>query len=162
MLEGGASVMPAVMLIIGIGMLITAILGPTGWSEAHHGQTWPVLSAIQPLFDVVVPSSFLGYVLGFGLAAPFALYRGPLNVWGLGFGLATMLMTSGELPPVAIMAMLLTVGQVQGICDPTNTHNVWLANELRVDVQALMWRTLPYVWGMTFVGLLLAGMWYLL
>jgi hypothetical protein len=161
MIEGGASVMPAVMLIIGIGILISAVLGPSGWSEAHNGQTWPVLTAIQPLFQTVVPSSFFTYVLGFGVAAPLALYRGPLNVWGLGFGLATMLMSSGGLPPAAIMAMLLTVGQVQGICDPTNTHNVWLANELRVDVQALLWRTLPYVWGMTFVGLLVAGVWYL-
>ncbi|MEZ4535744.1 MAG: hypothetical protein R3D26_12220 [Cyanobacteriota/Melainabacteria group bacterium] len=24
----------------------------------------------------------------------------------------------------AIMGMLMSVGQVQGICDPTNTHNI--------------------------------------
>jgi hypothetical protein len=36
-------------LIIGIGMLISAVLGPAGWAEANDGETWPVLAAVQPL-----------------------------------------------------------------------------------------------------------------
>ena len=94
------------------------------------------------------------------LLAPLALYRGPLNVWGMGFGVASVLMSAG-MPGPAIMAMMLSVGQVQGICDPTNTVNVWLANELRVDVLTLTRRTLPVVWALVFVGLLLAAARYL-
>src|SRR5690606_26893236 len=108
-------------------------------------------------FQAIIPTSPFGYVLTFGLCAPLALYRGPLNMWGLGFGVGAIIISSGTVPPLAVMAILLTVGQVQGICDPTNTHNVWLANELRVDVQALMWRTIPYIWGMVFVGLTVAA-----
>jgi hypothetical protein len=59
------------------------------------------------------------------------------------------------------MAMLLAVGQVQGICDPTNTANVWIANQQGVDVQAIMWRTLPFVWVAVFVALTIAGVWFL-
>jgi hypothetical protein len=149
------------MLMVGIGILIRAVLGPAGWSEAHGGAEWPVLAAIGPIFSTIVPSGPVGYVLVFGLAAPLALYRGPLNVWGLGYGIAALLLAGGNLSGAAVMAMLLTVGQIQGICDPTNTHNVWLANELRVDVQTLLWRTLPYIWLMVFVGLIIAAFTYM-
>lgn len=161
LIQGAATVIPAVMLMVGIGILIRAVLGPAGWSEAHGGAEWPVLAAIGPIFSTIVPSGPVGYVLVFGLAAPLALYRGPLNVWGLGYGIAALLLAGGNLSGAAVMAMLLTVGQIQGICDPTNTHNVWLANELRVDVQTLLWRTLPYIWLMVFVGLIIAAFTYM-
>jgi hypothetical protein len=160
MIQGSSTVMPAVLLMIGIGILLNAVLGPPGWSAANEDMKWPVLAAIEPMFQRIIPANAFAYVLIFGLAAPLALYRGPLNVWGLGYGVAALLLASNQMPAAAIMAMLLTVGQVQGICDPTNTHNVWLANELRVDVQTLMWRTLPYIWGMVFVGLAVAGAMY--
>ncbi len=161
LIEGGASVMPAIVLMFGIGILIAAVKGPPGWDAAHPGATWPVLGAIEPVLSRLVPSSPWAYVLGFGLAAPLALYRGPLNVWGLGFGVATILMTSGDLPPVAVMAMLLSVGQVQGICDPTNTANVWIANHQGVSVNAILFRTLPFVWGAAVLGLGAAAAFYL-
>ena len=161
LIEGGASVMPAIVLMFGIGILIAAVKGPPGWDAAHPGATWPVLGAIEPVLSRLVPSSPWTYVLGFGLAAPLALYRGPLNVWGLGFGVATILMTSGNLPAAAIMAMLLSVGQVQGICDPTNTANVWIANHQGVDVNTILFRTLPFVWGAAALGLGAAAAFYL-
>jgi hypothetical protein len=157
LIEGGASVMPAVVLMFGIGILVQAVIGPAGWKQAHDGATWPVLAAIEPVLRQCVPSSPLTYVIGFGLAAPLALYRGPLNVWGLGYGVTAILQSSGVIPPAAIMAMMLSVGQVQGICDPTNTANVWVANHQGVDVQRLMLRTLPFVWGAVFVGLAVAA-----
>jgi hypothetical protein len=55
------------------------------------------------------------------------------------------------------MGILLAVGQIQGISDPTNTQNVWLANELRVDVQKLLWNTLPYTWLIALIGLIIAA-----
>jgi hypothetical protein len=161
LIEGGASVMPAIVLMFGIGILIAAVKGPPGWDAAHPGATWPVLGSIEPVLSRLVPSSPWTYVLGFGLAAPLALYRGPLNVWGLGFGVATILMTSGNLPAAAVMAMLLSVGQVQGICDPTNTANVWIANHQGVDVNTILFRTLPFVWGAAALGLGAAAAFYL-
>jgi hypothetical protein len=161
LIEGSASVMPAIVLMFGIGILISAVKGPAGWSAAHDNATWPVLAAIEPVLRELVPSSPWLYVVGFGFAAPLALYRGPLNVWGLGFGVATVLMGSGNLPPAAVMALLLSVGQVQGICDPTNTANVWIANHQGVDVNAILFRTLPFVWVAVFLGLGVAASSYL-
>ena len=151
-LEGGTGVMPALLLLVGLGMLLNAILGPS----QGIGRPWPVLAHVQPLFTSLVPSSTLGYVLTFGALAPLALYRGPLNVWGLGYPIAGALLAA-QMPAGSIMAMLLSVGILQSVSDPTNTANVWIANEARVDVGTLLRRTLPWTWGIAILGLLLAA-----
>ncbi len=156
-IEGSASVIPAVILMVGIGMLLNAIIGPIDFSQTHGGAEWPVIAYLRPLIAETIPGGWVGYVLLFTLATPLALYRGPLNVWGLGYGLAAVMMATGKIGAAPIMAMLLSVGQVQGVCDPTNTQNVWLSNELKLDVQQVMWRTLPYMWALSFVGLLIAA-----
>lgn len=109
---------------------------------------------------VIVPTNAFSYVLTFTLVAPLALYRGPLNVWGMGYGLAAVFLASG-MNPGAVMGLLLAVGQIQGISDPTNTHNVWLANEMRVDVQKVLWNTLPYTWILAFAGLIISAIMFL-
>ena len=152
-LEGGAVVMPAVVLMFGIGMLLNAIMGPGGTWNAAHPEGWPVLTLLKPLMMKIIPDNAILYVLIFGLAAPLALYRGPLNVWGMGYGLAAVFLASG-MNPGSVMGLLMSVGQVQGISDPTNTHNVWLANEMQQDVQKVLWNTIPFSWGVAFVGLI--------
>lgn len=156
-IEGAGVVMPAVLLMFGIGMILIAIMGPGGDVKP---ESWPVLQLIKPFTEKVVPTNALAYVLTFGLAAPLALYRGPLNLWGMGFGLASVFMAAG-LPPAAVMGLLMSVGQVQGISDPTNTQNVWLASEMRVDVQKVMWNTLPYAWGAAVLGLIASAFMYM-
>jgi hypothetical protein len=160
-LEGASMVMPAVILMFGIGMILIAIMGPGGdLPKEAFPDGWPVLKLIQPLVSKMIPTSPLAYVLLFTVLAPLALYRGPLNLWGMGFGLATVFLASG-LPPAAVMGLLMSVGQVQGISDPTNTQNVWLANEMRVDVQKVLWNTLPYAWGAACLGLMASALMYM-
>ncbi len=154
--EGGAMVMPAVVLMFGIGMLLNAIMGPGEVYNKMNPQGWPVLNLLKPLLEQIIPRNFFSYVLTFTILAPLALYRGPLNVWGMGYGLASILLASG-MNPGAVMGLLLAVGQIQGVSDPTNTHNVWLANEMKVDVQKILWNTIPYTWIIAFLGLLAAG-----
>ncbi|MGV3527137.1 MAG: citrate transporter [Candidatus Sericytochromatia bacterium] len=148
-IEGAGVVMPAVLLMFGIGMILVAIMGPGGDIKPED---WPVLQLMRPFVEKLIPTHPLTYVLAFTVLAPLALYRGPLNLWGMGFGLASVFMAAG-LPPAAVMGLLMSVGQVQGISDPTNTQNVWLASEMRVDVQKVMWNTLPYAWGAAALGL---------
>jgi Mg2+/citrate symporter len=143
-IEGAGTVAPAVVLMLGIGMLLAAVMDPT------------ISSAIAPLIVKVVPTHPLSYVLGFTAAAFLALYRGPLSLWGMGSGIVKLMQTSTTLASTAIMSMLMSVGQLQGICDPTNTHNVWIATYLGTDTQSLLKRTLPYAWLAVFVGLVLA------
>lgn len=143
-IEGAATVAPAVVLMLGIGMLLTAVMDPA------------VSGAIAPLLANVVPTKPLPYLLMFTFLAPLALYRGPLSLWGMGSGIVALIEKSTILAPQAIMAMLMSVGQLQGICDPTNTHNVWIATYLGTDTQTLLRRTLPYAWISVASGLLLA------
>lgn len=174
LIEGVQGVAPVIVLIIEIGMLLSSILGPSPFGPGGHlftnnstnlfsvsAREWPVLADIRPFFQVIIPRSFWQYTLGFGLLAPLALYRGPMNVWGLGYGVAGILLSTGQLTATSIMGILMAMSIVQGISDPTNTQNVWLANELRVDVNALMWRTLPYAWATAFIGLVVAGLRFL-
>ncbi len=159
--EGGSMVMPAVVLMFGIGMLLNSIIGPgESWNKMNP-TGWPVLNLLQPFLKEIVPTNFLSYVFTFTLLAPLALYRGPLNVWGMGYGLAGILLASG-MNPGAIMGLLLGVGQIQGVSDPTNTQNVWLANELKINVQKILWNTLPYTWIVAFLGLIAAGLKYMI
>jgi len=155
-LEGGGVVMPAVALMLGIGMLLNAVMGPANLAQTAYSAGWPVLLLLKPVLAQIVPSSGLIYVLLFTAAAPLALYRGPLNVWGMGYGIAAIFLASG-MNPGAIMGLLMAVGQIQGISDPTNTQNVWLANEVRVDVQKILWNTIIYTWGIALIGLILSS-----
>ncbi len=148
MFEGIQSVGPAVALMVGIGMLLKSVAHPT------------VKELLNPWVALLVPASASGYLLTFVLAAPLALYRGPLNIWGMGSGLVVMMRDTGLMPAPAIMGALIAVGQIQGISDPTNTYNVWIANHLGVDVIRILKRTLPYAWLMAFLGLVLAAALY--
>lgn len=143
MIEGAESVMPAVLLMLGIGMLLNAVWNPD------------VSRYLDPVVRAVVPSTRIPYILIFGICAPLALYRGPLNLWGLGLGVASLIYKGSLLSSAAVMGIFITTGAMQGICDPTNTHNVWIATYINEDVIKLTKKLLLYVWGMIFVGLLL-------
>jgi ABC-type molybdate transport system permease subunit len=74
----------------------------------------------------------------------------------MGSGLVAIIQKATVLSSQAIMSMLMSVGQVQGICDPTNTANIWIATYLGTDTQVLMRKTLPYAWVGVVAGLTLA------
>ncbi len=158
--EGGGVVMPAVVMFFGIGMLLNAIMGPGEVWAANHPGGWPVLNLLRPVMTRIISDNPLQYIIVFSLAAPLALYRGPLNIWGMGYGVAAVLMASG-LNSGAVMGLLMSVGAVQGISDPTNTHNVWLANEKQQNVQKVLRNTLPYSWSLAALGLVAAAIYFL-
>lgn len=143
-IDGISTVAPAVALMIGIGMLLNAVMHPT------------ISNAIKPLLSMVIPQNPIWYIIGFTVMAPLALYRGPLSLFGMGAGLVGLIRETEILGGRAIMGMLMSVGQLQGICDPTNTHNVWIATYLGTDTQVLLRKTIPFAWTMVIIGLVLA------
>ncbi len=144
-IEGVSSVVPAVIVMVGIGMLYAAVTAE------------PIKQAMSPLLAAVIPSHALPYIIVFTVAAPLSLYRGPLNVWGMGSGLAALIRKSGTLASPAIYGMLMSVGQIQSVCDPTNTQNIWIATYLGVDTKAILVRTIPYAWVGVVCGLCLSA-----
>jgi hypothetical protein len=131
-IRGIEDVAPAVILMMGIGMLLVAAKTPA------------VQAAVTPVIAALAPRTPLAYVIVFGLLSPLALYRGPLNPLGIGIGVYTVLATLHVLPPVALVAAVMAVVQVQNVCDPTNTQNVWVANFTGVGVERITRLVLPY------------------
>lgn len=147
-LESFESVAPAVILIIGIGMLLNAV------NHAH------IRIALQPFLLALAPQTGFLFVVIFTLLAPLALYRGPLNIWGMGTGIAAILLATGAMNAEAIMAMLISVSAMQGVCDPTNTANVWVANFIKIDAVDILKHMIVYIWPMIVVALSIAAVMY--
>ncbi len=146
--DGVTAVGPAIILMIGIGMVLKATMNPD------------VTQYITPYVQSVLPTGVgfgdkMHYVILFTLLAPLALYRGPMNLYGMGAPLMGIL--KPLLPPGAIMGAFMSVGMIQGVCDPTNTHNVWVANYTNTDVQDILKRTIPYMWGLAVLGLIMSA-----
>ncbi len=147
--KGLEDVASAIILMIGIGMLLTATKLPG------------VREALQPLIQNIPFSSPLVYVLFFGLLSPLALYRGPLNIYGLGIGIFSLIASLNLLPPAALVAAVMCLVQVQNACDPTNTHNVWVANYVGMRVEETTKETLLFKVIICIAGLIAGSILYL-
>ncbi len=140
--EDGA---PAAILMMGIGMLLNALNLPA------------VKAALEPMIKALPLQSPVSYVLFFGLLSPLALYRGPLNVFGVGIGIFSIMFGAEVLPALALLAAIMSIVQVQNVCDPTNTHNVWIANFTGIRVEELTKQTLIPMMIVCIGGLILAA-----
>lgn len=142
--EGIQETAGAAALMIGIGMTLKAVMAPE------------VAAVLQPVISAMIPHSTLMFVLVFGLLSVLAIYRGPLNVWGLGSGVVALLAASG-MNPIAAMVALRLDSNVQAVCDPTNSHNVWISDFTKVDVNEYLKKTILWVMVSTLVGLVVAS-----
>lgn len=142
--EGIQDVAGAMGLMIGIGMLLNAVMS----SE--------VSAILQPAISLAIPKNQLMFVLIFGLLSPLAIYRGPLNVWGLGSGIISLLVASG-MNPIAAMVALRLDSNVQAVCDPTNSHNVWIADFTKTDVNEILKKTILWISVSTLIGLIISS-----
>jgi hypothetical protein len=143
--QGFQDVIPALALIAGIGMLLTAATMPQ------------VSDSVSPVISHVIPSTAPLFVAVFFVLSPLALYRGPLNLFGMGSGLVGLILATGRLAPEHIMAAFFSVGMMQGVCDPTNTFNVWIASNLKVDVFTLTRRTFLWAAVVVLAGLIIGA-----
>ncbi len=145
-LEDGA---PAAILMMGIGMLINALQLPA------------VKIALEPVIKNLPISSPWSYVLFFGILSPLALYRGPFNLFGLGAGFFAIVAGAGLIPAIAVLAAAMAIVQLQNVCDPTNTHNVWVANYVGVRVEELTKSTILTMIAICFAGLMIGAVLFL-
>ncbi|HVS46005.1 MAG TPA: hypothetical protein VMS32_05005 [Verrucomicrobiae bacterium] len=131
-IRGIEDVAPAILLFVGIGMLLAMTKQPQ------------FVAALQPLVGGGWLSHPIAFVAVFGLLSPLVLYRGPLNPFGVGIAIFTVLLATHALPPIVLVAAVMAVVQVQNVCDPTNTANVWVANFTGTPIAEITKRTLPY------------------
>jgi H+/gluconate symporter-like permease len=134
LVEGIKDVAGVIFLFMGIGMLVAAVMNPA------------VAKILNPLLTTIIPSSRWGAFVFFVILAPAALYRGPLNMFGMGAGIAVLLVTLHILPPEVVCGAFLGVQYIQGASDPTNSHNTWIGGFANVDTLPILKKTLPYTW----------------
>ncbi|WP_313182625.1 citrate transporter [Lacrimispora sp.] len=142
--EGIQETAGAAGLMIGIGMVLKAVTAVE------------VSNILAPLVNAIIPTNPITFILIFGLLSPLAIYRGPLNVWGLGSGIVALLAASG-MNPVAAMVALRLDSNVQSVCDPTNSHNVWIADFTKIDVNEFTKKNILWIMVSTFIGLIVAS-----
>ena len=140
--EGIQDIAGVLVLFMGIGMLVSAAAFPQASAVIH------------PLLASVLPTSLFGMLCFFAAFAPAALYRGPLNMFGMGAGIAAMLAGLHLVPPAALCGMFIAVGYLQALADPTNSHNTWIGAFAGVDTAVILKRILPYSWAMCVLLLL--------
>jgi TRAP-type transport system large permease protein len=149
-LYGGFEVAaPPLALFVAIGILLAAVKLPGA------------VDALEPLMKAVSPHNPVLFVVVFTVLVPLCLYRGPLNVFGLGAGIAGVLIATGIYPAVAVLGMATSYNQVFGVADPTSTQTVWAAQYAGVGPQQVMVRTLPYVWLVALGGMCVTAALYL-
>lgn len=140
--EGIKDVAGVIGLMMGIGILLNGV------------SATQTSSLMQPIISAIVPSNPIVYVILFTILSPLALYRGPLNMYGLGSGLAKIMVAAGTLSASAVGMALRSTSVVQCVSDPTNTQNVIVADYANVDVNDILKSTLPYTMVMAFFILL--------
>lgn len=141
LVEGIQDVAGVIGLFIGIGILLNG-------TSANA-----TVALMQPVISAILPTSPVMYIVVFTILSPLALYRGPLNMYGLGSGIANIMLAAGTLSPAAVGMALRSTGIVQGIADPTNSQNVIVADYAKCDVNDILKSTLPYTILMTALGL---------
>lgn len=125
---------PSIMIMVAIGMVIASVGSPE------------VSASMAGLMSRILPHGRMTYILFFALLAPLCLYRGPFNMWGLGSGVLGLMIASQILPVHAIVAAFLACHLFLLACDPTNSHHVWAADYLKIEVFDLTKRSFLYLW----------------
>lgn len=129
LIEGIQDVASPIALFIGIGMLLASVTTPA------------VSGVISPILKMIIPTKALGYILFFTILSPLAIYRGPLALYGLGAGIASLLIPGGMNPAMVFIGMQ-AIGVLQGISDPTQSYVVWVADFTKTDVLDYLKKTI--------------------
>lgn len=147
--EGIKSAVPAFVTLMGIGMLLSIV------------QNQMVTDKLLPVVNSIIPTTPMGYIIFFSLFAPLALYRGPMNLWGLGSGVMALMIMTNSLPVMAVVAGFFAAHIIQLCADPTNTHNIWTTDFLDIELNQLTIKALPYLWAMSIVCVIVGAIFYL-
>jgi hypothetical protein len=133
---------PALLLYVAIGMILTAVELPT------------TVAALKPYASLLELHNVVIFVVVLSILVPLALYRGPLNLHGMGAGIASVLIISKVYKPHTVLGAFWGFNLVQTSADPTTSQDAWAAGYAGVRPEQVMVRTLPYAWIMA-IGVLI-------
>jgi TRAP-type transport system large permease protein len=134
---------PAILLYVGIGIILAAVQLPT------------TVDKLKPYASLLEIHNVVLFVVILTVIAPLALYRGPINIHGMGAGIAGVLIASSVYAPQTVLGMMWSYNIVQTSTDPTTSQSAWAAGYAGVRPEQVMVRTLPYAIAMACGGLIL-------
>ncbi len=147
--KGLCDVAPVLWLLIGIGVLVVSVMHPI------------VKEVLQPMLTAVIPTTRIPFILFFAILAPLSLYRGPLNLFGMGSGICAIIVSAGILTPLQAMGGFVAVERLQSVGCPTNSQNAWTCSYVGLDVNEVTKKLLPALWAMAALGSIVAGISYM-
>lgn len=112
---------PAAGLMFGIGMVLKAVSATT------------TQEAILPFMSAITPTTVTALIIMVCVLAPLALYRGPLQIFGLGAGLLACIMGVGTFSNVLLGAVFYATSRWTFCACPTATQVVWASNFVGLD-----------------------------
>jgi len=141
--DGFQSVALTVVLMFGIGILVTAAQRPE------------LAAPMDSIISAITPTSVIGYILIFGVLGPILTqYRGPMSPWGLGTALVKILAaTTLNLP--LLLITFIGYDYIVGVTDATSSQVVWTAGAAGTTPLRLQVGTLPYTWLTALVAVIL-------
>lgn len=135
--------------IAGLIMFLMALIMFSGAAQINAARFQDILTAI-------IPSNIWILALILGIAAPLALFRGPLHVWGAGAATAAVL-AGAHIFPDSILLPLMYIPSLMAVStDLTQSWNVWALGYMKVDGQTLLKQGVPVMWVVSIINVILA------
>jgi hypothetical protein len=135
---------PVIMLWISVSILLAAVTLPE------------VSSVLKGLLVHIAPTGTIGYILFFALLMPLSLYRGPLNILGLGAGVFSAMVALGNFSSLALFTGWIATIIMVSITCPTVSWVVWTCSYTGTPLSKNLVHTLPWTWAIGIVSVLLA------
>jgi len=110
----------------------------------------------QSLLAGILPSNVWVLALFLGIAAPLALFRGPLHVWGAGAATAAVLVGTHMFPDALLLPLMYVPTLFAVSTDVTQTWNLWGMEYMKVDSRDLLKQGVPVMWIVSIINVILA------
>jgi len=105
-----------------------------------------VQAPLKSLLGGVLPSSPTGVVVLLAVAAPLAIYRGPMCLAGVGAALVPIFLSMKSISPGFLLGAWKGTNYVHGTTDPINSWTLWTLGYLKISGAQHIRTALPFTW----------------
>ena len=143
------TIQTAISDIAGLIMFLMALIMFSGAAQINA-------ASFQTLLTSILPSNIWVLALALGIAAPLALFRGPLHVWGAGAATAAVLAGAHIFPDSLLLPLMYVPSLMAVSTDLTQSWNVWALKYMKVDSRELLKQGVPVMWIVSIINVILA------
>ena len=143
------TIQTAISDIAGLIMFLMALIMFSGAAQINAAR-------FQTLLTSILPSNIWVLALALGIAAPLALFRGPLHVWGAVAATAAVLAGAHIFPDSLLLPLMYVPSLMAVSTDLTQSWNVWALKYMKVDSRELLKQGVPVMWIVSIINVILA------